>query len=65
MVTPCPECGHKLWSEVGNLGAFRMVMFSDDEEESDTYTEQVTRCPGCGLWLYALAIKPSDIVHRW
>ena len=42
-----------------------MVMFSDDDEESDTYAEQVMRCPGCGLWLYALAIKPSDIVHRW
>ena len=64
MLIPCPECGHKLWSEVGSLGAFRMVMFSDDEGESDTYAEQVTRCPGCRLWLYALAIKPSEITQR-
>ena len=41
-----------------------MVFFSDDEEESDTYTEQVTRCPGCDLWLYALAIEPSEITRR-
>jgi hypothetical protein len=41
-----------------------MVMFSDDEQESETYAEQVTRCPGCGLWLYALAIKPSEITQR-
>ena len=40
-----------------------MVMFSDDEEESGTYAEQVTRCSGCGLWLYALATKPSEITH--
>ncbi len=41
-----------------------MVVFSDDEEGSDTYAEQVTRRPGCGLWLYALAIKPSEITNR-
>ena len=64
MLTPCPECGHKLWSEVGSLGAFRMVIFFDDDEGSGTYAEQVSRCPECSLWLYALAIKPSDIAQR-
>jgi hypothetical protein len=49
---------------VGSLGAFRMVMFFDDEEDSDTYAEQVTNCPGCGLWLHALAIKPSDVAPQ-
>jgi hypothetical protein len=53
-----------LCSEVGSVGAFRMVVFFDDDEESDTYGERVERCPGCDLRLYSLAIKPSDVVRR-
>jgi hypothetical protein len=44
-----------LCSEVGSVGAFRMVVFFD---------ERVERCPGCDLRLYSLAIKPSDVVRR-
>ena len=64
MLTPCPECGHRLWTEVGSIGAFRMVVFFDDEQDSGTYAEQVERCPGCSLWLHALAIKPSEVAPR-
>jgi hypothetical protein len=64
MLTPCPECAHRLWTEVGSIGVFRLVVFLDEEEGSDTYAEQVQRCPGCGLGLYALAIKPSEIAPR-
>jgi hypothetical protein len=49
---------------VGSLGAFRMLMYFDDEEDSDTYAEQVTTCPGCGLWLHALAIQPSHLAPQ-
>jgi hypothetical protein len=29
-----------------------MLDFFDDKTDSDTRGEQVTRCSGCGLWLY-------------
>ena len=64
MLTPCPECDYLLWTEVGSLGAFRMVVFFDHEQGSDTHTETVDHCPRCGLWLHALAIKPSDVAQQ-
>jgi hypothetical protein len=64
MLTPCPQCGHRLWTEVGSIGAFRMVVFFDDDEESHTYSDQMERCPECEFWLYALAIKPSDLAPQ-
>jgi hypothetical protein len=53
-----------LQSELGSLGAFRMILYFDYEEESGTCAEQVERCPGCGLWLYAFAMNPSDLAQR-
>jgi hypothetical protein len=41
-----------------------MVVFFDDDEDSHTYAEQMERCPGCELWLYALAIRPNDVAPR-
>jgi ssDNA-binding Zn-finger/Zn-ribbon topoisomerase 1 len=64
MITSCPKCEHRLQSELGSLGAFRMVLYFDYEEESGTCAEQVERCPGCGLWLYAVAMNPSDLAQR-
>ena len=29
-----------------------MIGFFDDKVGSGTYAEQVSRCPGCGLWLH-------------
>jgi hypothetical protein len=64
MLAHCPECSHKLWMRLGNIGAFRTVVFLDAEEGSDTYAEQVDRCRGCGLWLHALGIRPAELVPR-
>lgn len=64
VLTHCPECDYLLWTEVGSIGAFRMVVYFDHEEGSDTHTEPVDRCPRCALWLHALAIKPSDVAPQ-
>jgi hypothetical protein len=52
MLTVCSECGYPLRAEAGSLGAFDVFDFFDDRRGSDTYTQQITRCPGCDLWLY-------------
>ncbi len=64
MLTSCSKCGHRLRSEQGSLGVFRMVVFFDEEEGSDTYAQQVDRCAGCGLWLHAFAMNPSEVAPR-
>jgi hypothetical protein len=64
MLTACPECAHRLWTEVGSIGVFRLVVFFDAEEGEDTYAKEVKRCPGCSLWLHGLAIKPSEVAAR-
>jgi hypothetical protein len=48
----CSECGHRLRAQPGSIGAFGILDFFDDKTDSDTRGEQVTRCPGCDLWLY-------------
>ena len=54
MVVPCPECGHKLWTEEVRVGDryYAWACF-DDEVGSDTYAEQVRLCPGCTAGLNA------------
>jgi hypothetical protein len=37
---------------VGSIGALSIVNFFDAKDGSNTYAERVSRCPGCGLWLY-------------
>jgi len=64
MLTSCPKCERRLRSEQGSLGVFRMVVFFDDEEGSDTYAQQVDRCAGCGLWLHAFAMNSSVVAPR-
>jgi DNA-directed RNA polymerase subunit RPC12/RpoP len=64
MLAHCPECSHKLWMRLGNIGAFRTVVFLDAQEGSDTYAEKVDRCPECGLWLHALGIRPAELAPR-
>ena len=51
MLILCSECGHRLRAEVGGIGAFGMLDSFDARAGSDTNGEQITRCPGCGLWL--------------
>jgi hypothetical protein len=54
MLNPCHECGHALWSEMRHVGAFRFVVFFDDER-SGTYAEPARNCPGCGAGLASYA----------
>jgi hypothetical protein len=52
MEVSCSECGHGLWAEeVPVADRFGVWACFDDEELSVTYTEQVGRCPGCGVGL--------------
>jgi len=56
----CPECGHDLWAEQMPVAdRFGVWVCFDDEEQSDTYAEQVGRCPGCGAWLNAQALSAA------
>jgi hypothetical protein len=61
----CSECDHRLRPEAGSsIGAFSMLDFFDDRTGSDTFGEQVARCPGCDLWLYyGLGVEPSDLAQ--
>ena len=47
---PCPE-RHKLWGEFWWTGAKYQWLFFDDLQTSETYAEQVKRCPACRRWL--------------
>ena len=51
MLTLCAGCGHRLWSEVRNAGAFRFLAHFDDDDGSATYAEHSPSCPSCGLGL--------------
>ena len=44
---PCPE-RHKLWGEFWWVEGKHRWVFFDDQETSETYAEQVERCPACG-----------------
>jgi hypothetical protein len=47
---PCPE-RHKLWGEFWWVESKHRWVFFDDLETSETYAEQVERCPACGRQL--------------
>ncbi len=51
MLTLCGGCGHRLWAEIKNAGAFRFRAHFDDDEGSATYVEHSPSCPSCGLEL--------------
>ena len=44
---PCPE-RHKRWGEFWWVGGKYQWVFFDDLRPSETYAEQVERCPACG-----------------
>lgn len=50
VLAPCPECGHSRWIEDRGVGTFDLFVYFDDDEFSDSYAEQVTRCPTCHNW---------------
>jgi hypothetical protein len=45
-------------------GAFRFVVYFDDDERSGTYAEQVRVCPGCGAGLARHAIDRHGPAFR-
>jgi hypothetical protein len=47
---PCPE-RHKLWGEFWWVEGKHQWVFFDDLQTSETYAEQVERCPACGRQL--------------
>lgn len=55
-------CGqnHALWGEFWWVGGEHRWVFFDDDETSETYAEQVERCPRCGEQLER---KSLTIVH--
>ena len=52
VVLRCP-CGQDraLWGEFWWVEGEHRWMFFDDHKASETYAEQVERCPGCGKQL--------------
>jgi hypothetical protein len=60
MITPCRSCGHKLWSVERDVKGWLVRVRFDGEETSETYADQVTRCPSCGKWL----VEPVS-VEAW
>jgi len=64
MLMVCSECGHLLRAEAGSLGAFGAFDFFDDRTGSDTYAQQVARCPGYDLWLYYVScLEPNEATN--
>ena len=64
MPSPCPHCGHALWSEVRSIRTSRFVVYFDDDERSDTYAEQVRSCPECGADLLGHAMDPQELTSQ-
>jgi hypothetical protein len=61
MEVSCPECGHGLWTERVPVGdRYRAWTCFDDEEGSNTYAEQVLRCPGCAAGLNAEVLEERE-----
>ena len=60
MEVSCRECGYDLWAEeIPEADRFRVWACFDDEEQSDTYTQQIGRYPGCGARLNAQALSAA------
>jgi hypothetical protein len=60
----CEECGHGLWAEeVPVADRFGVLACFDDDENSDTYSERVGRCPGCGAWVNAKELLVTHEGH--
>jgi hypothetical protein len=43
---PCPQ-GSKIWGELWWTESKHRWVFFDDEKTSQTYTQNLTHCPGC------------------
>ena len=61
MRSPCPHCGHALRSELRRHGAFRFVVYFDNDKRSATYAARVRRCPECSADLLGNALDPQEL----
>ena len=63
----CPRWEQGPWAgEMPVADRFGVWACFDDEERSDTYTEQVGGCPGCGARLNAHALSAAhEKVRPW
>ena len=59
LLCPCTH-GCRLWGEFWWVGREHQWVFFDDDETSETYTEQVTNCPGCGTPLERKNLKGAS-----
>jgi hypothetical protein len=55
---PCQQ-GIDIWGEVWWVGGQHRWVFFDDEKTSETYAQQITRCPGCGKTLERTEMKAA------
>jgi hypothetical protein len=51
------NCGYPLWVETHEHERTHATTYRDDDDQSDTYGEEVAHCPGCNAWL------AEDTVH--
>lgn len=59
-------CGHAVSMVLANRGErVCTLLFFDDEPSSDTYTEQVHKCPGCGELLGLHTLVGRIDLQRW
>jgi len=63
LVRPCAR-GGDLWGEFWWVGREYKWVFFDDDESSETHTEQVTHCPGCGRPLDRKTLKAVSTFSR-
>jgi hypothetical protein len=55
------ECGHGILCEVRRAGThLGFLVFVDDEPTSETYSERVESCPGCGEQLSFPMLFPKN-----
>ena len=47
---PCQQ-GPEVWGELWWTGGEHRWVFFDDEKTSETYAEEIERCPACGRGL--------------
>jgi hypothetical protein len=59
LVCPCTR-GGDLWAEFWWIGQGYQWVFFDDDQTSETYSEQVTNCPGCGRLLDRKNLKATS-----
>lgn len=45
------SCGYPLWAEAHEHDRTHATVYRDDDDQSDTFGDEITRCPGCNAWL--------------